>query len=81
MILPHTPGEACAPGGMFTQRSGLDNITIRASAQCKELVRQDCIPEFLRISTPDAFISVQGKNGDKYPISLGDPNGSQISKK
>jgi hypothetical protein len=27
MMLPHTPGEACAPGGMFSQRSGLENIS------------------------------------------------------
>jgi len=24
MILPHTPGRACAPGGIFSQRSGLN---------------------------------------------------------
>ena len=27
MMLPHTPGRACAPGGMFSQRSGLNGIS------------------------------------------------------
>jgi len=27
MMLPHTPGRACAPGGMFSQRSGLNDIS------------------------------------------------------
>ena len=33
MMLPHTPGRACAPGGTFSQRSGLDGIFGRTLAQ------------------------------------------------
>lgn len=84
MMLPHTPGRACALGGMFSQRSGLNNITIQASARDRDNEKMGCeieghVPEFLRILPPDTFIGIQGKNGDKYAISLGDPDKAHVS--
>lgn len=33
MMLPHTPGRACAPDGTFSQRSGLNNIERKRQLQ------------------------------------------------
>ena len=82
MMLPHTPGRACAPGGMFSQRSGLNNITIasarnRDGRETSRYDRRSRVPEFSRILSPDAFVSVQGKDRDKHAVSLGNSDRAQ----
>lgn len=74
MTLPQTPGRACAPGGTFSQRSGLDGMLDQTLAQ-----RCDNVGalEFLGVFPPNTFVSIQGKNRNKYAISLGDPDRTQ----
>jgi hypothetical protein len=83
-MLPHTPGRACAPGGIFSQRSGLSKHT-QGSISSGPVVTEYTVGwegiegglrllEFLSVLSPYAFISVQGKNRDKHPIPLGDPD-------